>query len=149
MSQSEDLLEAVRELVGPSLRDVWTFDREGQECLYAREDVSEHLDGEDNDPGEFIDNERYGYITRLTYEQLTYTGYEYTVRGFTGFETFRTFLDDGSESPVGVLVSIDRASQVQFSELFSELLDVPGYGEPEWEVPELPAHPGQMSHSAD
>jgi hypothetical protein len=145
MARTDDLLDAVRDLVGSSLRDVWTFDREGQECLYARDDVTEHLAAEDHDPGEFIDNERYGHITRLTYEQLTYTGYEYTVRGFMEFETFRTFLDDGSESPVGVLVSIDRASQVQFSELFSELLDVPGYGEPEWEVPELPPETGALN----
>lgn len=146
MSEADDLLEAVRELVGASLRDVWTFDRAGQECLYVRDDVAEHL--EDYDPGEFIDNERYGYITRLTYEELTYTGYEYTVRGFTQFETFRTFLDDGSESPVGVLVSVDRGSDVQFADLYTTLLEIPGYGEPDWDVPEVP-EPEPLGHSAD
>lgn len=146
MSGADELLEAVRELVGASLRDVWTFDRAGQECLYVRDDVAEHLEA--HDPGEFIDNERYGYITRLTYEELTYTGYEYTVRGFTQFETFRTFLDDGSESPVGVLVSVDRGSDVQFADLYTMLLAVPGYGEPDWDVPEVP-EPEPLGHSAD
>jgi hypothetical protein len=148
MSEADGLLEVARELAGDTLRDVWTFDRTGQECLYVREDVAGHLEGEDLDPEAFIDNERYGYITRLTYEELTYTGYEYTVRGFTHFETFRTFLDDGGESPVGVLVSVDRGSGVKFAELFSALLDVPGYGEPKWDVPEVP-ETGAIGYSAD
>ncbi|MFC7227626.1 hypothetical protein N0B31_09450 [Salinirubellus salinus] len=146
MSEATPLLEAVRDLAGEALRDLWTFDRSGQECLYVRDDVADHL--EDHDPEAFIDNERYGYITRLTYEELTYTGYEYTVRGFTQFETFRTFLDDGSDSPVGVLVSVDRGSGVQFADLFSELLDVPGYGEPDWDVPEVP-DAGPLGYTAN
>ena len=149
MSEADDLLGAVREMTGGALRDVWTFDRSGQECLYVRDDVAEHLEGEDLEPGAFIDNERYGYITRLTYEELTYTGYEYTVRGFTEFETFRTFLDDGRESPLGILVSVDRNSGVRFAELFASLLEVPGYAEPDWEVSEEAVETPALGYSAD
>lgn len=146
MSEADELLAAVRELVGTALRDVWTFDRAGQECLYVRDDVAEHLEG--HDPSAFIDNERYGYITRLTYEDLTYTGYEYTVRGFTQFETFRTFLDDGGETPVGILVSVDRGSDARFADLYTLLLEIPGYSEPDWSVAEVP-EPEPHGHSAD
>ena len=68
-------------------------------------DVERKID--DIDVSTFVDNERYGYVTRDTYADLHYTSYEYTVRGFEGYEQFRTFLTNG-EAKVGIFASFDR-----------------------------------------
>jgi hypothetical protein len=113
---SQAFLDIFREFAGDALRDVWTFDENGERCLYIRSDVADRLDG--HDPEHYIDNERYGYITRRTYDDLTYANYEYTVRGFDEFSTFRTFLGG-----VGVLASVDRGDTFDFGELFDLLCD--------------------------
>jgi hypothetical protein len=106
MSDAPDRLVATFEdFGGESLRDVWLFDQWTHQQLYAREDVSTAL--ADLDVDAFIDNERYGYVTRDTYERLYYAEYAYTVRGFDSFEQFRTFIAD-EETRVGVLASFDR-----------------------------------------
>jgi len=88
-----------------ALRDVWLFDQDDHESMYLREDVERKI--ADVDVSTFVDNERYGYVTRDTYADLHYTSYEYTVRGFDGYEQFRTFLVNG-EAKVGVFASFDR-----------------------------------------
>jgi hypothetical protein len=106
MSDAPDRLVATFEdFGGESLRDVWLFDQWTHQQLYARDDVSRVLAELDVDA--FVDNERYGYVTRDTYESLYYAEYAYTVRGFDSFEQFRTFLaEEGTR--VGVLASFDR-----------------------------------------
>ncbi|SDM35638.1 hypothetical protein SAMN04487949_1391 [Halogranum gelatinilyticum] len=99
------LVATVRTFGGEALRDVWLFDQWTHQKLYARDDVEDRLDN--LDVTSFIDNERYGYITRDTYESLYYADYDYTVRGFSSFELFRTFLTD-DDARVGVLASFDR-----------------------------------------
>jgi hypothetical protein len=98
------LLEATREFGGDSLRDLHVFTEGNYEAIYLRDDIEAHL--EDIDVPKYIDNERYGYITRATYEDLHYTEYRYTVRGFEGFEQFRTFL--GPDHDIGVMASFDQ-----------------------------------------
>lgn len=100
------LLARVRSFAGDALRDCWVIDLEGETLLYIRDDVAERVEA--FDPGPYIDNERYGFITRDVYEDLSYAHYQYTVRGFDEFEQFRTF--PGAE-PVGVLVSVDRTGE--------------------------------------
>ncbi|WP_416841184.1 hypothetical protein [Haloferax sp. DFSO52] len=102
---SSRIVEAVREFGEDSLRDLWVFDRHGYEHLYIREDVADAIDSVD--VAKFIDNERFGYITRDTYEALYYADYGYTVRGFDTFEQFRTFV---GERPVGMFAGFDRGS---------------------------------------
>lgn len=102
---TERLLSALREFGGEAVRDVWLFDQWAYERLYARGNVAAHL--EELDPEKFIDNERYGYVTRDTYEALYRGSYGYTVRGFADFEQFRTFLVD-AESRVGLFAGFDR-----------------------------------------
>jgi hypothetical protein len=117
MGQAEDRLRtAVRDVVGDSLRDLWVFGEHRTRALYLRDDVESALD--DHDPEPYIDNERYGYITRKTYENLTYASYEYTVRGFDSFETFRTFVGE-----VGVLVSYDADADIDARHLHTVLSD--------------------------
>jgi hypothetical protein len=87
-----------------ALRDVWLFDQRDHEALYLRDDVAQKI--ADIDVPRFVDNERYGYVTRDTYSDLYYADYDYTVRGFDGFEQFRTFLADG-DVKVGVFASFD------------------------------------------
>ncbi|REA01362.1 hypothetical protein DEQ92_18645 [Haloferax sp. Atlit-6N] len=99
------LVETFRDFGGDDLRDLWVFDHHGYEHLYLREDVSDAIGCVDI--SRFIDNERFGYITRDTYETLYYADYGYTVRGFDSFEQFRTFLGD---RPVGILASFDRGT---------------------------------------
>lgn len=115
MGDAEDRLRTVvRDVVGNALRDLWVFGENRTRSLYLRDDVSDALDEHDTEP--YIDNERYGYITRETYENLTYASYEYTVRGFDSFETFRTFVGD-----VGVLVSYDAEAGVDARQLYTVL----------------------------
>ncbi|NEU56880.1 hypothetical protein [Halorussus sp. MSC15.2] len=99
------LVEAFSTFGSDGLRDVWLFDQNAHEGLYVREDVERKIT--DLDVPRFVDNERYGYVTRDTYGDLYYASYAYTVRGFDEFEQFRTFLGDGDER-VGVFASFDR-----------------------------------------
>ncbi|QDX41855.1 hypothetical protein FQU85_09600 [Salarchaeum sp. JOR-1] len=90
---------------GGALRDLWVFDGDTQEPLFIREDVADEL--ADADAERYIDNERYGFVTRETYDNLHYAEFYYTVRGFDTFEQYRTFVSRGDER-VGVLCSFDR-----------------------------------------
>jgi hypothetical protein len=106
MGDATDALVATFRSFGEdALRDVWLFDQWTHQKLYVREDVDARLD--DLDVAGFIDNERYGYITRDTYEALYYADYDYTVRGFSTFELFRSFFAD-DEGRVGVIAGFDR-----------------------------------------
>lgn len=99
------LLDRIEEVGGDALRDVWVFDTSAHRSLYLREDVAAEL--EPLEVERYIDNERYGYLSRETYESLHYATYEYTVRGFDEFEQFRTFLF-GDDVMVGLFASFDR-----------------------------------------
>jgi hypothetical protein len=99
------LVEAFSTFGSDALRDVWLFDQQGHERLYVRDDVAEKV--ADLDVPRFVDNERYGYVTRDTYRDLYYADYTYTVRGFDGFEQFRTFLCEGDRR-IGAFGSFDR-----------------------------------------
>ncbi|SFR57976.1 DUF7522 family protein [Halogeometricum limi] len=101
---SDQLLDVVQEFGGDALRDVWLFDEHTSERVYVRADVAETISEEGLDVERFIDNERYGFVTRRTYESLYYADYGYTVRSLSSFELFRTFLGD---EPLGVFVSFD------------------------------------------
>lgn len=103
-SSKEHLVSIFQEFGGDALRDVWVFDERNFDELYVRPDVAEQLESEELDVSQFVDNERYGFITRRTYESLYYADYGYTVRGLSAFEQFRTFLFD---TPVGVFASFD------------------------------------------
>ncbi|KTG27202.1 DUF7522 family protein [Haloferax profundi] len=99
------LVEIFQSFGGDALRDLWVFDRGGYEHLYLRDDVADAIDSVD--VSRLVDNERFGYVTRDTYEALYYADYGYTVRGFDTFEQFRTFVGD---KPVGVFAGFDRES---------------------------------------
>ena len=99
------IVDTVRAFGGDALRDLWVFDRGGYEHLYLREDIADAIDSVD--VARLIDNERFGYVTRDTYEALYYADYGYTVRGFDEFEQFRTFV---GERPVGMFAGFDRGS---------------------------------------
>ena len=116
------LVTAFSEFGGDSLRDIWLFDESDFEPLYLRDDVEEKL--ESVDVSKFIDNERYGFITRDTYDQLYYASYRYTVRGFDDFEQFRTFVgDDGSHA--GVFASLDqRPGGYEYAALDEHVQDI-------------------------
>jgi hypothetical protein len=102
---TDTLVATFRSFGEDALRDVWVFDQWTHQKLYTRDDVEARLDSLDVEG--VIDNERYGYITRDTYESLYYAEYAYTVRGFSSFELFRTFLVD-DEGRVGIIASFDR-----------------------------------------
>lgn len=105
-SGKDVLVDTFREFGGVDLRDVWLFDQTAHESLFVREDIAANL--EDVDVSRYVENERYGYITRDTYGMLHYATYEYTVRGFDEYEQFRTFLQNGDEVKVGVFASFDQ-----------------------------------------
>jgi len=88
-----------------ALRDLWVFDGDTQQALFLRDDVEDALAGADVE--RYINNERYGFVTRDTYNALHYAEFYYTVRGFDEFEQYRTFVA-GDETRVGVLCSFDR-----------------------------------------
>ncbi len=112
MGDATDRLVAVFQTFGgDALRDVWLFDQWTYEQLYAREDIDGVLD--ELDIERFVDNERYGYVTRNTYESLYYADYEYTIRGFTSFEQFRMFLSN-EETRIGVFASFDRQTSTGY-----------------------------------
>lgn len=121
---AEVIVDAIERVAGSALRDVWVFDQEVEHCLYIREDVEAALEG--HEPERYIDNERYGYITRRTYDDLTYTSYRYTVRGFDEFETFRTFLRDADGDRFGVLTSTDTDDAPDYETLYDALTTVSG-----------------------
>lgn len=100
------LLDTTRTFGGSALRDLHVFTTEAHEPIYLRDDVEDNIANVSLE--KYIDNERYGYVTRATYEDLHYTKYRYTVRGFAGFEQFRTFL--GADRDLGVLASFDQDS---------------------------------------
>ncbi|GAA0657087.1 DUF7522 family protein [Salarchaeum japonicum] len=101
----EALYAVVEEFGGDALRDLWVFDGDTQEPLFVREDVADEL--ADADVERYIDNERYGFVTRETYDNLHYAEFYYTLRGFDTFEQYRTFASRDGER-VGVLCSFDR-----------------------------------------
>lgn len=101
---SERLLSVFREFGGETLRDVWLFDERTFEKVYVRPDVADAIADGDLDVERFVDNERYGFVTRQTYESLYYADYGYTVRGLSTFEQFRTFF---CGQPIGVFASFD------------------------------------------
>lgn len=121
---SEDLVGAFERFAGDGLRDVWAFDEDDVGCLYVRDDVADAI--ADHDPRRYIDNERYGYITRRTYEDLTYASYEYTVRGFDAFSAFRTFLTDVEGRLYGVVASVDPETEIDFGEVNAAVAAVEG-----------------------
>ena len=98
------LVEAIEDAIGDSLRDVWVLDQRTQEPLFLREDVADRIS--DVDVEKYLDNERYGFVTRETYNLLHYSEFRYTHRGFDTWELFRTFVDDGDQQ-VGVVVGVD------------------------------------------
>ncbi|MFC7045986.1 hypothetical protein ACFQH6_11680 [Halobacteriaceae archaeon GCM10025711] len=99
------LVSTLRTFGADDLRDVWVFDRTGERALFLRDDVAAKLADVAVEP--FIDNERYGFITRDTYDRLYYASYHFTVRGFDEFEQVRTFVVDEPDK-IGVLASFDR-----------------------------------------
>ncbi|WP_327052531.1 DUF7522 family protein [Halomicrococcus gelatinilyticus] len=116
------LVAAFSEFGGDSLRDVWLFDESDFEPLYLRDDVEEKLASVD--VSKFIDNERYGFVTRETYDQLYYASYRYTVRGFDDFEQFRTFVED-DDAHVGVFASLDqRSGGYEYATLDAHVQDI-------------------------
>jgi hypothetical protein len=116
------LVEAFEAFGGDALRDVWLFDRTDYESMYLRADVAERI--ADFDVERYVDNERYGFVTRNTYSELHYVDYEYTVRGFDGFEQFRTFLSAGDEK-IGVFASFDRREgDYDFGTLYRDIRSI-------------------------
>jgi hypothetical protein len=105
--------------VGGNLRDTWVLDQRSQEALYLREDVESRIS--DVDVEQHLDNERYGFVTRETYNNLHYSEFRYTHRGFDTWELFRTFLVD-DDTKVGVVVGLDtNGKQYNFNELTDDI----------------------------
>lgn len=129
-----ELVDAFSSFGGDALRDVWLFDQSGHESLFLRDDVAEKI--ADLDVATFVDNERYGYVTRETYSDLHYTSYEYTVRGFDEYEQFRTFLAE-DERKIGLFASFDRRSEgYNFGDLSESVQQLVEEHPPEAFVPE-------------
>ncbi|ELZ93011.1 hypothetical protein C440_11946 [Haloferax mucosum ATCC BAA-1512] len=99
------VIDVFRDFAEDDLRDVWVFDHEDYDNLFVRDDIAVALDSVD--VSRFVDNERFGYVTRDTYEALYYADYAYTVRGFDTFEQFRTFVGD---KPIGLFAGFDRGA---------------------------------------
>ena len=125
------LVDAIEDAVGDRLRDVWVLDQRIQEPLFLREDVAERIS--DVDVEKYLDNERYGFVTRETYDLLHYSEFRYTHRGFDTWELFRTFVDDGDQQ-VGVVVGVD-ADGTNYD--FGDLTDEIGAVADEYGVPAL------------
>ncbi|MFC6732629.1 MULTISPECIES: hypothetical protein [unclassified Haladaptatus] len=115
------LVECIESFGGDALRDIWLFDPSRYEALYIREDVKANIDNiEVND---FVDNERFGYITRDTYNALSHATYQYSVHGFDEFEQFRAFLGSNTTDP-GVFISFDCDTDgYNFAKLYGTLMD--------------------------
>ncbi|MFB6069358.1 MAG: hypothetical protein ABEJ90_05485 [Halobacterium sp.] len=116
------LVSALRDRVSDDLRDVWLLDEDTQEPLYLREDVADRIS--DVDVEKHLDNERYGFVTRETYNLLHYSEFRYTHRGFDTWELFRTFVvEDGTK--VGVVVGLDSNGHTyDFSTLTDTIHDL-------------------------
>jgi hypothetical protein len=93
MAEATDrLVDVVRRFGEDRTRDVWTFDRAGRRRLFARPDVADANDDDAAAMARAVDDERYGFVTRNTFEALYDDPYAFTVRGFEAFDLFRTFL---------------------------------------------------------
>ncbi|MFB6177540.1 MAG: hypothetical protein ABEI99_10415 [Halobaculum sp.] len=119
-----ELVSTLRDAGGDSLRDAWLFDEVGHESLYLRDDVASRV--ADLEVDRYIDNERYGYVTRETYESLHYTEYEFTIRGFDEFLQYRTFLGTVDDDHVGLMASFDPNVGIDFRTLTESLYEVAG-----------------------
>ncbi|MGB9965786.1 hypothetical protein [Halobacterium sp. CBA1126] len=121
------LVDALRDALGENLRDVWVLDQQTQQPLYLREDVADRI--EDVDVERYLDNERYGFVTRQTYNRLHYSEFRYTHRGFDTWELFRTFVAD-DDAQVGVVVGVDAdGTNYDFGALTDAVHDLAGeYG---------------------
>lgn len=116
------LVSVIESFGGGSVRDVWVLDERTEECLYIRDDIAANI--EDIDVERYMDNERFGFVTRDTYNQLHYSNFAYTLRGFDTWELFRTFLVD-EDSKVGVLSSLDRRDGgYDYSKLNDDIRDL-------------------------
>ena len=113
------LVQTLVDEVGGNLRDTWVLDQRSQQALYLRDDVESRIS--DVDVEQHLDNERYGFVTRETYNNLHYSEFRYTHRGFDTWELFRTFLvEDGTK--VGVVVGLDtNGKQYNFNELTDDI----------------------------
>lgn len=120
-SKSE-LVSTLRRTGGDGLRDAWLFDEVGHESLYLRDDIASRVSELEVD--RYIDNERYGYVTRETYESLHYTEYEFTIRGFDDFLQYRTFLRTVDDDHVGLMASFDPSVGIDFRALTEDLYGV-------------------------
>ena len=125
------LVSVVESFGGAHVRDVWVLDQRTEEPLYLRDDVAANI--EDVDVERYMDNERFGFVTRDTYNQLHYSEFAYTLRGFDTWELFRTFLVQDDDK-VGVLCSLDRRDGgYDYSQLNEDVLtlldsyDVPDF----------------------
>ncbi|WP_232685660.1 DUF7522 family protein [Halobacterium zhouii] len=113
------LVRTLVDAVDGNLRDVWVLDQRTQEALYLRDDVESRIS--DVDVEQHLDNERYGFVTRETYNNLHYSEFRYTHRGFDTWELFRTFLVD-DDTKVGVVVGLDtNGKQYDFNELTDDI----------------------------
>ncbi|WP_435153043.1 DUF7522 family protein [Haladaptatus sp. DFWS20] len=132
----EALVSAFAEFGGENLRDIWLFGQSDYEMLYLRDDVSDKL--EEINVSKFVDNERFGFVTRDTYDQLYYASYQYTVRGFDDFEQFRMFFAD-DERNVGMFTSLDlQPGGHDYESLFRHVTDIAsGYDVPTVEPGEV------------
>jgi len=116
----DGVLAVLRDAGGGSLRDAWLFDDSGHESLYLRSDVRDRV--AELDVERYIDNERYGYVTRETWESLHYTDYEFTIRGFDEFTLYRTFLGSDDDR-IGLMASFDPGASVDFQAVTRDLYD--------------------------
>ncbi|MFC3476542.1 DUF7522 family protein [Halobacterium litoreum] len=116
------LVDTLRDRVDGNLRDVWVLDEQAQEPLYLRDDIEERIT--DVDVEKYLDNERYGFVTRETYNRLHYSEFRYTHRGFDTWELFRTFVVDGP-TKVGVVVGVDSdGTNYDFAALTDAIYEV-------------------------
>lgn len=116
----DEILAVLQDAGGDSLRDAWLFDDGGHESLYLRPDVRDRV--AELDVERYIDNERYGYVTRETWESLHYTDYEFTIRGFDEFTLYRTFLGTDDDR-IGLMASFDPGASVAFQTVTRELYE--------------------------
>ncbi|WP_338728606.1 hypothetical protein [Haladaptatus sp. DJG-WS-42] len=116
-----ELVECIADFGDDALRDIWLFNPTRYEALYLRDDVAANI--EDINVNKFVDNERYGYITRDTYNALSHAAYQYSVHGFDEFEQFRAFLGEKKTDP-GVFISLDAHNGAyDFGELYNRLME--------------------------
>lgn len=117
---TSQVVDVCRDFGGERLRDIWIFDAERHTSVYLREDIAATIS--DVDVAQYVDVERYGYVTRDTYEELHYTDYRYTVRGFDEYDQFRTFFGEGSDR-VGLFASFDCHDEPCDFRALTEALD--------------------------